>query len=114
MSIRCKAICYKVEQDKTEDGQVICERVSLMGVYSEDPASENKWFAKSTPCYSTVLTIENPEAFGTFKEGTEYYVGYEAASVPEPVAAPVAPAPIDLGTDAAPTPQDEVPPAGLS
>lgn len=104
-STRCKAFCSVVEQLKRDDGTVYQERITLCGVYSDDPNSENKWFASATPCFQTSMTIDNPAAFGTFIQGEEYYVDFTHAPKPSP-------APVALTEDAVTAPADEALPTG--
>lgn len=50
------------------------ESVSLVPVYSDDPAHPNHQWSKWTPAGSLVLTISNPDARGAFTVGGEYEV----------------------------------------
>lgn len=56
------------------------ERVQMSPVYSSDPESENYTFSKATPSGAIELNITNPDAFGAFVEGQEYYIDFTPAS----------------------------------
>lgn len=56
------------------------EAVQLYPVYSADPNSENAKWAKATPGGSLQLTISNPDAFGAFEPGKEYFVDIAPAT----------------------------------
>lgn len=92
MPVRAKVRCYKVTQNKREDQTVYSETVCFGAVCSEDPNSENKWFADATPALELSQTINNPAAFGSFVANQEYYLDF--TPVPAPAAAP-ADAPAD-------------------
>ena len=44
--------------------------------YGDDGADENNTFAKFTPTADAHLQIANPELFGKFAVGDEYYVDF--------------------------------------
>jgi len=50
--------------------------VSKSEGYPEDGSDENNTYAKWTPQASINITINNPELFGKFKIGEEYYVDF--------------------------------------
>lgn len=66
------------------DQQETCLNLSLVavgrdGAYPEDGSDENNTFAKWTPSASVSMCVTNPELFGKFKEGDEFYVDFTAA-----------------------------------
>lgn len=56
-------------------GQKYNEQVRLDAVYGKDGSSNASW-AKATPSGSVTLTIDNPAAWGHFKEGGFYFVDF--------------------------------------
>jgi hypothetical protein len=91
--MRAKLNCTSVqsyESDKYEGGKPVLdeagkpvkqkysEQVSFMAVYSSDPQSENYAWSQATPAASMSMTITNPQAFGHFVSGTDYYVDFTA------------------------------------
>lgn len=61
------------------DGQKYCERVILSPAYSPDPNSENRAFWTATPNGFFEMYINNPEAWGKFVQGQEYYLDFTLA-----------------------------------
>ncbi|MFC5358077.1 hypothetical protein [Azospirillum himalayense] len=75
MNIRAKFRCYGVTEtrdDATKDK--VSEMVNLQAVHSDDPTSENAKWSKATPAGSMIMTISNPEAFGAFEPGKDYFL----------------------------------------
>lgn len=60
------------------DGEAVKtnEQIFAHGVYSEDPASENKKWATATPSLSLNMQIDNPGAFDKLEAGKEYYLDF--------------------------------------
>ncbi len=75
MNIIAKMHCEAVVKD--ENPHWPNEQVRLRAVYSDSP--ENKTFAAATPSATVELNISNPEAFGAFEEGREYYIKFTPA-----------------------------------
>lgn len=101
-TVRCKAVCTDVKQNLDTSGKVYQEAVSFVAVYSSDPNSENKWFSQWTPMLSLNQTIENPDAFGTFVKGEEYYVDFTHCPKTPPQA-------VELAEDDVASPSDSGP-----
>lgn len=56
------------------------ERIKLSAVYATGaPEAENVSFAKATPQGSIEILVDNPEVFGFFEPGREFYVEFRAA-----------------------------------
>jgi hypothetical protein len=77
--VRAKFSVQQVFQAKTTDGSIYSENVTLSPVYSPDPNTENAAFWKATPSGRIDLYISNPDAFGRFEQGAEYYVDFTPA-----------------------------------
>lgn len=67
---------YNAPTDLEHHEQKYNEQISFMAVYSSDPTSENYSWSKATPCASLSMTIDNPGAWGRFKEGQEYFLDF--------------------------------------
>ncbi|HYE72045.1 MAG TPA: hypothetical protein VEF04_01890 [Blastocatellia bacterium] len=78
--LRCKLQVISVSDSVDNDGTKSQERVQLMAVYSDDPASENRQWSKWTPSANFEMYINNPSAFGKLKQGEEYFVDLTPAS----------------------------------
>lgn len=61
---------------KNEDLVSPSEAVCLVAVYSSDPTSENYSWSKWTPAGTLNMTINNPECFGKFVQGKQYYLDF--------------------------------------
>lgn len=56
------------------------ERIKMNAVYATGaPEAENVSFAKATPSGTVELLVDNPEVFGFFEPGREFYVEFRAA-----------------------------------
>lgn len=75
--IRAKFKCLGVYPTKDANGTTTREQVSLCAVFDDSP--ENKVWAKHTPSGSLGMTINNPEVFGQFVEGKEYFLDFTCA-----------------------------------
>lgn len=83
--MRAKIKCVKVTPYKhATTGAVISEAVHFDAVYSADPTTENYSFAQTTPALNLTMTIDNPDAFGCYKEGKEYFLDFSAVPAPTP------------------------------
>jgi len=76
MSVRVKAIVTQVDQLAAPDQTVYQELVTFYDVGSQNPNSVNNWFTSVNSSFSVTIGIANPAAFGTFKQGTQYYVDF--------------------------------------
>ncbi|KAI93926.1 hypothetical protein T281_13805 [Rhodomicrobium udaipurense JA643] len=69
------------------DGKKCGETLSLCAVYAskypEDGSDENNTYAKFTPQAELKITVANPELWGKFAVGDEFYVDFTSASKPE-------------------------------
>ena len=59
--------------------------ISLSPVYSSEEGSENKKFWDASPSGEIKLGTVNPEAWGLFELGEEYYVDFSRADKAEAV-----------------------------
>ena len=66
---------------KTESyGEVLnFSAVAKSGGYPEDGSDENNTFAKWTPTAEVKMTIQNPDLYGKFTLGQEFYVDFTPA-----------------------------------
>jgi hypothetical protein len=56
------------------------ERITMSAVYATgSDAAENVSFAKATPSGTITILVDNPEVFGFFEPGREFYVEFTAA-----------------------------------
>lgn len=56
------------------------ERIKLSAVYATGaPEAENVSFAKATPSGTIEILVDNPEVFGFFEPGREFYVTFDRA-----------------------------------
>jgi hypothetical protein len=53
--------------------------VKLSAVYDSANNAENNQFASATPQGQLSMTVDNPNAFGFFKPGGEYYLDFQEA-----------------------------------
>lgn len=74
--LRAKVKVQSIIEHKPENGPKVAEQISLSAVYSEDKNSENYSFSQATPQLQLNMTINNPNAFETLKEGKEYYLDF--------------------------------------
>lgn len=75
--MRAKFRCYKVASLGPTQGPIQREEVDLYAVFEQE--GENKKWAQATPAGALRLTIDNPEAFGKFREGRDYFIDITAA-----------------------------------
>jgi len=69
--IRAKFECFKINE-AFEGDEKVHEEVQMRAV--TEGSEENKSFSKWTPAGGFDLFITNPDAFGFYKEGEEYYL----------------------------------------
>ncbi|HEX8249017.1 MAG TPA: hypothetical protein VF599_12640 [Pyrinomonadaceae bacterium] len=81
--LRAKIRVGVIQDNGTTATEKTFESISAHGVYSEDPSSENKSFAKATPSLTLTMQIDNPKAFGFWEEGAEYYLDITRAEKSE-------------------------------
>jgi hypothetical protein len=72
----------EVVQSKAGDGSTESETVKLMAVYGA-ARTENADWAKWTPSASFIIQINNPNAFGKFSKGHEFFIDFTPAPAPE-------------------------------
>lgn len=72
MNVRAKFKCQSVVKhpEPAHDGGFVA--VSFHAVYGE--GKENKEWSKYTPSGNLTMSITNPDAFGWFEEGKEYFL----------------------------------------
>ena len=75
MTVRAKMqLGYKA---KNPNGDT---RLNFYGVYSQDPASENKAFTDATPALNVSMVIaKDKPAADMFEQGKEYYLDFTPA-----------------------------------
>ena len=69
-----------------ENGAKSGESVSLSPVIAADGNNENTSFSNATPSGQLNMHISNPEAWGFFEQGKEYYIDFTAAPAAEAAA----------------------------
>lgn len=67
-----------IKEGEEGNKKVVAEAVTMSPVTGEGSV-ENQSFATATPSGSIQLQITNPEAFGKFIQGLEYYVDFTVA-----------------------------------
>ena len=72
--IKAKVVVNDVELLKDKDGKVTSESIQMQPVTAG--SEENNSFASATPSGSIHLAIDNPDAFGFFRQGLEYLVDF--------------------------------------
>ena len=72
--LRAKFYCNSV----TDFGHGSKE-VKLSSVYDSEHNEENNQFAQATPNGQITMTVDNPNASGFFKPGSEYYLDFQEA-----------------------------------
>lgn len=66
-------------RDTREWESVELKTLVLSPVYDSRPDSENGKFFSATPCGEIKMGVVNPEAWGQFELGKEYYVDFTLA-----------------------------------
>jgi hypothetical protein len=79
-NIRAKMTVESVVEEGTPKHR---EQVTLRAVYAGEKNAEDNTFASATPCASVEMSIDNPAAWGAFKEGQQFYVDFTPAD-PDP------------------------------
>lgn len=64
--------CHNVNKSTVPNNE--SESVSFRAVYSSDPTHENYEWSKYTPSGSLIMNISNPNLFGHFEAGKEYFL----------------------------------------
>ena len=78
VAARCKFTVYGVAHNIGPDGEVESVTVKAVAVYG--PAGgENNTLWTATPSAQLEMRITNPEAFGTFLAGKQFYVDFTPA-----------------------------------
>ena len=72
--LRAKFRLESITYVKDLDGQTVLEQLKFTAVYSDDPESENAQWSSYTPNGRLEMDINNPDAFGKFANGHEFYV----------------------------------------
>lgn len=72
MTVKAK---FRCEQASPNYGDA--KDITLVPVYSADPASENYSWSKARPSGRIQMTISNPAAHAQFEPGREYLVTFE-------------------------------------
>lgn len=78
---RAKFVCASVQNH----GASGSEQINMLPVATG--SKENESFSKYTPAGSFMLTITNPNLFGAFVQGQEYYIDITPAVTEEEKAA---------------------------
>lgn len=66
-----------IKGDGYED--LLLNAVAKSDAYPEDGSDENNSFARWTPSAELKMTVNNPDLFGQFTEGQEFYVDFTPA-----------------------------------
>lgn len=77
MAVRCKLKVWSVVPSEYE-GKRYSETVRMQAVIGPE-GSENKSWSEATPYASFEFAITNAAAFGSFKEGKEYFADFTPA-----------------------------------
>lgn len=73
MTTRAKFRCHSITDFGTS------KTVKLGAVYPDKDSPENKAFWQNTPSGTLEISITNPEAFGIFAVGADYYLDISRA-----------------------------------
>lgn len=65
--------------DKTKTGESLVMGAVGASSYPDDGTDENNTFAKWSPSASLTILIANPDLFGQFEAGQQYYVDFTLA-----------------------------------
>ena len=88
-TMRAKMRVSRVQSNKYSspagDGKTTSERVEFQCVAKSegcpaDGSDENNTFARWTPNGNAMYDIQNPDLFGKFQEGQEFYVDFTPAT----------------------------------
>jgi hypothetical protein len=83
-TIRAKFSVQRVDPQEYPQGVKHTERVVLSPVYSADPNSENHAFWAATPNGHLEMYVSNPQAWGMFTAGQEFYLDFTPVPKPPP------------------------------
>lgn len=83
-NMRAKFAVSNVQEFKNEAGEVTGERLSFNAVcksdgYPADGTDENNTFARWSPSAECHIHVANPNLFGQFERGKQYYVDFTPA-----------------------------------
>lgn len=70
--------CSNLEEFKNQDGEIVQETISMTAVIADDNPEHNQ-FSEATPSGELVMMVSNPEAFGFFECGKDYYLDFSPA-----------------------------------
>jgi len=79
MNIRAKFCCNNLAERNDTAGTKVAEEVYFAPVYSADPNSENAKWSAATPGGQLHMYISNPDAWGAFEQGKEYFLDFTPA-----------------------------------
>lgn len=73
--------------DGHKNGEKLSFNAVAAGHYTDDGSDENNTFAKFTPSASCEIYVANPDLFGQFQQGEEYYVDFTPVAAQQKAAA---------------------------
>lgn len=71
------------DDDATKYGEKLTFDAVAASTYPEDGTDENNTFAKYSPSATFTIDCRNPNLFGKFEVGEEYYVDFIPVGVPQ-------------------------------
>jgi hypothetical protein len=74
MTVRAKFRCNYIAEGKGN------WTIHMSPVYSDDPASENKFFTDATPAGTFQMVVTKEEAAKAFEVGKNYYLDFTKAA----------------------------------
>ena len=74
--MRAKVNVCGIQKNTDDSENLMFCGVSKCNGYPEDGSDENNTFAKFSPCVDFRMTIQNPNLYGKFKVGQEFYVDF--------------------------------------
>mgnify|MGYP000571989624 CR=1 FL=1 len=66
--------------DQYEGGENLTFSAVCADEFGQDGEDENNTYARYTPAADLKITIQNPNLFGTFEVGQEFYVDFTPAN----------------------------------
>jgi hypothetical protein len=80
IAMRAKIQIGSVTSNNDPDGKLYSEQLQFSGVcaskYPEDGSDENNTFARFSPSINLDITVANPNLFGKFKVGDQFYLDF--------------------------------------
>lgn len=70
------------EEEEIVDSQTVTLQPVIAQNAAGEPETENASFSKYTPSGEIRMNITNPNAFGFFEQGAEFYVDFTPADAP--------------------------------